>query len=165
MKIADLEFDTKEVGDTAKDFLTAKRLAIIGLSSIPNDFSRGVLKDFVKRGYEVIGVNPNSPSIEGVKMYSDINEIEEEIDFILLMPPHENNLQIVKDEFEKGIRNAWFHKGVGQGSISKEALQFCLDNDMKVIPGFCPYMILPNVSFLHKFHHWFLKRKHAFPIM
>lgn len=165
MKVENIEFNTKEIGDTAKEFLEHKRMAFVGLSSDPKHFSRMVLPEFLNRGYQVVGIKPDYQEIAGVKCYNSFDNLGEEIDFVLIMINKEKSIDIVKQAHAKGINRIWFHRGAGPGSVSEESLQYCLDNGIKVIPGFCPYMILPDVPFFHKFHHWILKFKKAFPIM
>jgi predicted CoA-binding protein len=40
-------------------FLASKRIAFIGLSHNPKDFSRHLFREFVEHGYDVVPVNPN----------------------------------------------------------------------------------------------------------
>jgi hypothetical protein len=55
-----------------------------------------------------------------------------------------------------GIKHVWFHRSFGQGSVAEEALSFCRDNDITVIPGGCPMMFVEKVDFGHKCMRWFL---------
>lgn len=47
-----------------REFLGQKRLAIVGVSRQPRDFSRALFREFCSRGYEVVPVNPAAREIE-----------------------------------------------------------------------------------------------------
>ena len=40
-------------------FLSCRRIAVVGVSRDPKDFSRAVFRAFVERGYDAVPVNPN----------------------------------------------------------------------------------------------------------
>ena len=40
-------------------FLSCRRIAVLGVSRDPKDFSRSVFRAFVERGYDAVPVNPN----------------------------------------------------------------------------------------------------------
>jgi hypothetical protein len=79
MKMATLEI--------IEECLGKKRLAIIGISRQPEDFSRALWKELVKRGYEVRLVNPNTTEIDGEKCYSSVKEIVPPVEWTLIMTP------------------------------------------------------------------------------
>ena len=39
-------------------FLSCRRIAVVGVSRDPKDFSRAVLRELLKRGYDVVPVSP-----------------------------------------------------------------------------------------------------------
>ena len=41
-----------------RDFLAQKRIAVVGVSHDPKDFSRGLLRTLRERGYDAVAVNP-----------------------------------------------------------------------------------------------------------
>src|ERR1035441_3344310 len=57
--IADRRFRSDmTVIERIQDFLGQKRLAIVGVSRQPKDFSRAVLREFREKGYDAVPVNP-----------------------------------------------------------------------------------------------------------
>src|SRR5579885_654854 len=48
-----------------QDFLAQKRIAFVGVSRDPKDFSCSLFREFVKRGYDVVPVNPNASEVMG----------------------------------------------------------------------------------------------------
>ena len=68
-------------------FLACRRLAIVGVSRDPKDFSRSVFRAFVERGYDVVPVNANGGDIEGRPAVRRIADVEPPIEAALLMIP------------------------------------------------------------------------------
>ena len=47
------------------DFLAQKRIAVVGVSRNPRDFTRTMFNEFIRRGYDAVPVNPNAAEIDG----------------------------------------------------------------------------------------------------
>ena len=56
--------------DTIREFLSQQRLAIVGVSHEPKDFSRALFRALRERNFDVVPVNPSAKEIEGVVCYS-----------------------------------------------------------------------------------------------
>ena len=85
------------------DFLAQKRLAFVGVSRNPKDFSRGLFRELQQRGYDVIPVNPQATELDGQPCWARVQDITPPVDGALLMtPPHVTN-QVVRDCAEAGI--------------------------------------------------------------
>ena len=56
-------------------FMGQKRLAIVGVSRNPQDFTRVLFREFLKQGYDVIPVNPNATEVEGRKCFARVGDI------------------------------------------------------------------------------------------
>jgi predicted CoA-binding protein len=65
-----LRYPTMSLRDEIADFLGRKRIAVVGVSTEAPSFSRGLFNEFVKRGYDVIPVNPKADEIEGRRAYA-----------------------------------------------------------------------------------------------
>jgi len=128
---------------TIQDFLAQKRIAIAGISRDPAGFSAMVFKEFCRRGYDVVPVNPNAAELQGRRSF---------VDAVLLMTSPEVTDILVKDCAEAGIRRIWMHRATGQGSVSTKAIDFCQQQGIDVVPGECPFMFLPNAAAYHRFH-------------
>ena len=55
-----------------QDFLDHKRIALVGVSRQPNDFSRSMFREFLNRGYDMVPVNPDLPEVEGHHCYAHV---------------------------------------------------------------------------------------------
>jgi len=68
-----------------------KNLAIIGVSSKGSGFGSGILRSLLAVGYEgqIYPVNPKGGDFAGYKIYKDVNDIHETIDFAIIAVPAE----------------------------------------------------------------------------
>jgi len=145
------------------DFLGSKRLAMIGVSREPKDFTRGLLREFQRRGYEVVPVNPNAEEIEGVRSFPRVQDIRPPVDGALLMTTPAATDGVVRDCLEAGVRRVWMYRAVGAGAVSRKAVDFCEQNGISVIPGHCPYMFWNDSGFGHRLHGLVLKLTGRYP--
>jgi predicted CoA-binding protein len=145
------------------EFLRQKRIAVVGVSRNPKDFSRALFREFVKRGYDVVPVNPNVAAIEGRTCYRRLQEITPPVDGALLMTSAQQCEAVVRDCAEAGISRVWMYRGAGPGAVSYEAVAFCDAHGIGVVPGHCPYMFWPDVPFFHRLHGFMAKLTGAYP--
>lgn len=134
------------------DFLALKRLAFVGISSDPKAFSQVLWRELLDRRYDAIPVNPKASELDGRPCYARVQDIQPPADGALVITPPEATDQVVRDCAEAGIRHVWIYRGMGTGSASKAAVEFCEANGISVVAGECPYMFLPGSPFFHKLH-------------
>jgi len=149
--------------ETVRDFLAQKRWAVVGVSRRRLDFSRWLLGQFRRRGYEAIPVNPHAVEIEGVRCYARIPDIEPAPAVVLLMTPRRLALTLARDCDEAGVRRVWFYAAAGLGAASPEAIEFCRSRGMFVVAGLCPIMFLEDAGWLHRVHAGGLKLFGRYP--
>ena len=53
-----------------QDFLAQKRIAVVGVSHDPKDFSRGLLRTLRERGYDAVAVNPALESVDDAPCFA-----------------------------------------------------------------------------------------------
>ena len=135
-------------------FLAHRRLAVVGVSRDPRDFSRTVVAELTWRGYEVVPVNPTGFKEGEAAFVRRVQDIVPPVEAALLMTPPAVTNQAVKDCAEAGIRHVWMHQGVGRGAASPAAIAFCEDHGISVVSGACPLMYLPETGFVHRAHRW-----------
>lgn len=149
--------------DRIDDFLAQKRLAVVGVSRNPKDFTRLLFREFQKRGYDVVPVNPGMREVDERRCFSRLQEIEPPVDGVLLMTVPAVTGQVVRDCAEAGIGSVWMYRGAGKGAVSREAVEFCESKGIRVVPGECPFMFFPNTAFPHRFHGFVRKILGAYP--
>lgn len=133
-------------------FLGRRRLAIVGVSRNPKDFTRSLFREFVARGYEVVPVHPGIEEIEGQRCYARIQEIAPPVEAVLVLTPPAVTYEIAHDCVEAGVAEVWMYRATGAGAVSREAIAYCEANGIRVIPGECPFMFFPQTGFPHRVH-------------
>ncbi len=140
---------------TIDGFLAQKRLALVGASRDPRNFSRHVLHAFKERGYDIVPVNPGGGEIDGQPCAARVQDIQPPVESALLMTAPATTVQVVRDCAKAGIRRVWMHRGAGEGAVSPAAVEFCRSHDIEVVAGECPLMFLPGTGFVHRVHGFF----------
>ena len=146
-----------------RDFLAAKRFALVGVSRQPQDFSRVLWREFLARGYDAVPVNPEADEIEGHACYARLEDIQPPVNSALLMTTPAVTDTLVRSCAETGVERVWLFRGAGRGAVSPDAVQFCEAHGISVIPGECPFMYLPGGAWFHRFHGWVRKITGAWP--
>ena len=154
---------TVTVREQIDGFLAEKRIAIVGVSRTPNDFTRMMMKEFVSRGYDVVPVNPAVQELDGRRCYARVQDILPPVKSALIMTPPGVTEQVVRDCAQAGVKQVWLHKGVGPGAASEAAINYCHEHGMGVIPGFCPFMFFEQTPWFHRAHVFLLRLGGNFP--
>jgi uncharacterized protein len=142
---------------TIDDFLAAKRLAIVGVSRNPKDFTRTLFSEFRRRGYDVVPVTPLTSELDGLRCYAQVQDIAPPVEGALLLTSPAVTDSVVQDCASAGIRRVWMYRAGGAGAVSPNAIVFCELNGIQVVGGECPFMFLPQTGVVHRFHG-FLRR-------
>ena len=146
-----------------RDFLNQRRIAFVGVSRNPKDFSRMLFREMCNKGYDVIPVNPAATELEGRRCFRRIQEIDPPVEGALLMTRPQDTEGVVRDCVDAGIRRVWMHRGGGQGAVSKEAADLCHEKGIGLVEGYCPFMFLPGTPFFHRIHGFLLKLAGGYP--
>jgi uncharacterized protein len=146
-----------------RDFLTLRRIAFVGVSRNPKDFSRVLFREMCDRGYDMVPVNPATSELESKRCSARVQEIEPPAEGALVMTAPRDTERVVRDCAEAGIHSVWMHCGGGQGSVSPDAVDFCHKQGIHLVEGYCPFMFLPNTPFFHRVHGFLLKLTGAYP--
>ncbi len=136
-------------------FLSCRRIAVVGVSRDPRDFSRAVFRAFVERGYDAVPVNPAGGEVDGRRSASRVGEVQPRVEAAFLMTPPAATEQVVRECAEAGVKRLWMHRGAGQGAVSPEAVALCRERGIEVVDGECPFMFLPDAGWFHGVHRFF----------
>lgn len=140
--------------DAAAIFLNLKRIAVAGVSRANPDAGNLIYKTLRERGYEVFALNPNATEIEGDPCYPNLQAIPGGVEGVVLATTPQVTEQIVRDCAATGVRHVWMHRSITNGSVSDEAVAYCKERGIHVIPGGCPMMFCQPVDFGHKCMRW-----------
>ena len=149
--------------ETIEDFLAQKRIAMVGISHKLASFSVSLFIELSRRGYDVVPVNPHIREVLGRKCFPRVQDIEPPVEAALLLTSPEVTDEVVRDCAEAGIRRVWMHRAGGQGAVSDKAVEFCLDRGIRVVPGQCPLMFLPESGTFHRLHGLIRKLTGRYP--
>ena len=149
--------------ESIEDFLAQKRIAMVGVSRHPKDFSADLFQELRRRGYDMVPVNPKVREVMGLPCYPRVQEIQPPVDGALLMTTPEVTDEVVSDCAAAGIRRVWMYRAGGKGAVSLKAVAFCQEHGIQVIPGQCPFMFLAGAGGVHKFHGFVRKITGRYP--
>ena len=148
------------------DFLAQKRIAVAGVSRDRSSHPAGsmIYHRLKTTGHEVFAVSPHMPTFEGDRCYPDVQSIPGGVDGVVIITRPGITERIVRDCRAAGVRRVWMHQSLAKGSsVSREAVEFCTQNDISVIAGACPMMFGPRVDFGHTCLRLYLKLTGGLP--
>jgi predicted CoA-binding protein len=143
---------------TIDEFLSLRRLALVGVSRNPHDFSRVLFRELRRRNYDVVPVNPQLSSAEGVPCCAQIREVTPKVDGALLLTPAAASAGVVEECASCGVGHVWLHRSGGPGAVSAKAVELCHQHNIAVVDGECPFMFLPGTGWFHRLHGLWRKR-------
>jgi predicted CoA-binding protein len=145
------------------DFLALKRIAVVGVSHNPREFSYALWQELRQRRYQAIPVNPKVAVLDGQPCFARVQDIKPAVEGVLIMTKSNVTEQIVRDCAAAGVKHVWMYGGATPGAVSKTALAFCEANGIDVVAGYCPYMFLPGTPFFHAPHRWLKRLNGSYP--
>jgi predicted CoA-binding protein len=139
--------------DHIQEFLSRRRIAIVGVSHEPKEFSRMVFRAFRKRGYDVVPVNPNIRVVEGQYCFPRVTDVQPPVEAALVMTPPAVSEHVVNNCLAAGVPLVWLYRHC------PEAEGQCAAAGLPVIAGECPMMYLERAGWIHRVHRWFHDRR------
>ncbi len=119
--------------DICKILKESKTVAVLGISSNPNRTSRMIASYLQRAGYNVVGVNPGKPKIEGIDVYARISDIPFEIDIVDVFRRSEDIPQIIPDVLASNPKILWLQLGIW----NDEAVEPCVTKGIVTIQNKC----------------------------
>ena len=102
----------KHSDDQIRNFLSMRKVAVIGLSKNSSKAAHYVPKYLSDNGYDIKPVNPTTDEILGKTCYSSVSEIQEEVEIIDVFRPSEQVLSIIHDAIKKKPKVIWLQEGI-----------------------------------------------------
>jgi hypothetical protein len=151
------------VPESIAAFLAGRRIAVTGVSRRNDVPANGIFRRLRDNGYQVLPVNPATSEVEGVACYPDVRSLPGTIDGVMIASPPGSGLEIVRQCAERGIRRVWFHRSIGDGSVSPDAVRECEARGIQPIVGGCPLMFCGRIDPFHKCMRWWFQRRGRVP--
>jgi len=145
------------------EFLSASHIAVAGVSRDPNQPANLVYRKLKQAGHQVFAVNPSASQVEGGPSYADLRSIGQPVGAVVVATHPRVALQVVCECADLGIRQVWFHRSFGEGSVSGEAVGACRQAGINCIVGGCPMMYCEPVDVGHRCMRWMLKLGNRVP--
>jgi predicted CoA-binding protein len=139
--------------DVVQAFLAGSRIAVVGASDDKRNFGRTIVHELHEREYDVVPVNPNATTVDGLTAYADLASVSGEIDGVIVMVNRDKAADVVSDCVSRGVKRVWLFKGLGApGAVSEDALELAELHGVEVVAGACPLMFLEPVGWFHRLH-------------
>lgn len=113
------------------EFMSQKKFAVIGATDNREKYANQILKNLIKRGYEVYPVNPRLKEIEGLACYPSLADIPVKVDVVDFVVPPKVTEDILKQCKELGFARIWLQPG----SESEKAITYCQENNLRCAYG------------------------------
>lgn len=144
-------------------FLSGHRFAVAGVSRQAQQPANAILRKLRQAGYEAVPVNPQATTLEGSVCYPDVASVPGALDGVIIATHPDVAASVVRQALARGVRQLWFHRSFGAGSVSDAALQACRDAGVQPIEGGCPMMFVPPVDVAHRCMAWWLRHQGRIP--
>lgn len=112
---------------------SSKKIAVVGVSKKEHRPSHSVTAYLIENRYEVFPVNPQYETIFGRKCYSNLDEINEQIEIVVIFRRPEEVLPIVEQVVANKIPIVWMQLGV----INEKAAEYAVNSGLKVVMDRC----------------------------
>ncbi|MDC0457326.1 acetate--CoA ligase family protein [Alphaproteobacteria bacterium] len=130
---------------TLKEIMSPKSIAIVGASDNKTRIGGRPLSNMIEKGFsgEIYPINPNRDHVQGMKAYSSLLDVKEELDFILVAVPSKLVVPVLEQAVIKKAKTALiFSSGFseigGQGEIfQNEIKKISQDSGLRVIGPNC----------------------------
>jgi uncharacterized protein len=129
-----------KVPEPVAAFLRGKHIAVAGVSREPGQAANAVYRKLRDSGYETFAINPNASEVEGARCYPDLDSVPQPIDGLVVVTHPNISIELVRRCGERGVRQIWFHRSFGEGSVSETAIRECQARGIQCIVGGCPLM-------------------------
>jgi len=113
--------------DEIRNFLSLKKVAVIGISRSKSKAAHFVPKYLSENGFDIIPVNPNSNEILSKKCYKEITDVEGDIDIVDVFRPSEDVLPFVRDAIKKNPKVIWLQEGIHNEEAENLAREHGID--------------------------------------
>ena len=142
-------------------FLDGTRMAVVGASRNPKDFSRTVIGTLREHGCDVVPVNAKAADAElevaDAACVARVQDIAPPVECAYLVLPAAAVGDALRDCAEAGVKRVWVQGYLGPQELPEEHHAFCAERGIELIAGYCPLMFLPEASRLHRIHTAFLR--------
>lgn len=136
-----------------RDFVSGKRIAVVGVSRTGKKFGNIVATELKQRGYQVFAVHPEAKEIAGEPCYPNLASLAGKVDGAVICVPPSKAGDVVRDAAAAGIQRIWLQQGAESADVIAQARELGLTT----VAGKCLLMYAEPVRSLHGFHRGIMK--------
>ena len=136
-----------------QEFISGKRIALVGASRSGEKFGNIAHKELKARGYEVFLVHPEAGEIDGAPCYSNLAALRGQVDGVLVSLPPSQAAEILREASAVGLQNVWLQNG----AEAPQLLTLSQELGLKLVSGKCILMYAPPVRGFHWCHRAVVK--------
>lgn len=133
-----------------EQFFSSATFAVVGVSRSRHKFGNTVFRTMKRLGCTVYPVNAHLATFDGVRCYSGVGNLPEDVDAAVLVVHPEDALRAVGQCMLKGINNIWLQPG----AQSDDALRVGSEHGLNIVHGHCILMFVEPVRSIHALHRW-----------
>ena len=130
---------------TLKEIMSPKSIAIVGASDNKTRIGGRPLSNMIEKGFsgEIYPINPNRDTVQGIKAYSSLLDVKDDLDFILVAVPSKLVVSVLEEAVIKKAKTALiFSSGFSEIGYEGEVLQnqikkISQDSGLRVIGPNC----------------------------
>jgi uncharacterized protein len=114
---------------------TSKKITVVGISANPERPSHWIAKYLSDQGYEVVGVNPGKPKIEGIKVVASLAEVAGPLEIVNVFRSSDAIEELIEHLRPFHPPVVWLQPGAQNPAAEEKARAY----GMQVISGPCIY--------------------------
>lgn len=119
--------------DFCKILRDVKTIAVVGVSHNSNRTSRDIASFLQSKNYRVVGVNPATPAIEGMKVFPNLEAIPFKIDMVNVFRKSEDIEELIPSVLAIKPDYLWLQLGIR----NDDAVNPVLEKGIKCIQDYC----------------------------
>ncbi len=96
-------------------------VAVIGASPDRKKYGNKAVRAYLEGGYRVYPVHPRASTIEGIRVYSHIEETPDPVDFVSLYLPPAIGIKLLPAIAQKQPKELWLNPGSESDELLEEA--------------------------------------------
>ncbi len=140
-----------------REFLALRRIALVGVSRQPKDFSRMLFREMCKRGYDMVPVNPTVGELESRRCFRRVQEID---------PPAEGALVMTAPRNTERVKLVFASSGciaAAGRALSVKRLQISVTSTVSTWLRAIAVHVFSQTSFIHRVHGLITKLLGGYP--
>lgn len=120
---------------------TNPNIALVGATNDKTKYGNIILHDLISKGFTVFPVNPRAQTIDGMKAYKTLEELNEKerIDLVVFVVPPKITSEILQTALKLNLKKVWIQPGAGDENVR----QFLEKNQFEYLMDTC-VMVMSN---------------------